>query len=128
FQAEDGIRDRNVTGVQTCALPILIINKAESLLSFFNPNAATIPNKIGTNVPARAVALGTNNARTKLTIIVPNTKFLVFVPTLDMINKAILLSNPVISIACAKKSAPATSATADELKPLTAIPKASFVP
>src|SRR5699024_11828289 len=25
FQAEDGIRDRNVTGVQTCALPIFII-------------------------------------------------------------------------------------------------------
>src|SRR5699024_9500 len=25
FQAEDGIRDRNVTGVQTCALPILAI-------------------------------------------------------------------------------------------------------
>ena len=24
FQAEDGIRDRLVTGVQTCALPILI--------------------------------------------------------------------------------------------------------
>src|SRR5699024_2921101 len=26
FQAEDGIRDRNVTGVQTCALPILATN------------------------------------------------------------------------------------------------------
>src|SRR5699024_11924490 len=26
FQAEDGIRDRNVTGVQTCALPIYFIN------------------------------------------------------------------------------------------------------
>src|SRR5438067_131502 len=26
FQAEDGIRDRNVTGVQTCALPIFIIS------------------------------------------------------------------------------------------------------
>src|SRR5699024_11940129 len=26
FQAEDGIRDRNVTGVQTCALPILDTN------------------------------------------------------------------------------------------------------
>src|SRR5437868_10644767 len=26
FQAEDGIRDRNVTGVQTCALPILPLN------------------------------------------------------------------------------------------------------
>src|SRR5699024_11852115 len=27
FQAEDGIRDRNVTGVQTCALPILELAK-----------------------------------------------------------------------------------------------------
>src|SRR5699024_1230461 len=106
----------------------VIINKAESLLSFFNPNAATIPNNIGTNVPARAVALGTNNARTKLTIIDPNTKFLVLIHTLDMINKAILLCNPVISIACAKSSAPATSATADELNPLTAIPKVSIDP
>src|SRR5437667_8994608 len=26
FQAEDGIRDRDVTGVQTCALPILTSN------------------------------------------------------------------------------------------------------
>src|SRR5690606_40909722 len=26
FQAEDGIRDFHVTGVQTCALPILLIN------------------------------------------------------------------------------------------------------
>src|SRR5699024_12055173 len=31
FQAEDGIRDRNVTGVQTCALPIFNVgNKATS--------------------------------------------------------------------------------------------------
>src|SRR5437868_13090620 len=30
FQAEDGIRDRNVTGVQTCAIPIytMILRKA----------------------------------------------------------------------------------------------------
>src|SRR5207249_8055725 len=27
FQAEDGIRDRNVTGVQTCALPIFSLAK-----------------------------------------------------------------------------------------------------
>src|SRR5437763_13830191 len=26
FQAEDGIRDTSVTGVQTCALPILVAN------------------------------------------------------------------------------------------------------
>src|SRR5699024_12150873 len=29
FQAKDGIRDRNVTGVQTCALPILGIRVDE---------------------------------------------------------------------------------------------------
>src|SRR5207249_8119756 len=29
FQAEDGIRDRNVTGVQTCALPILAYIRKE---------------------------------------------------------------------------------------------------
>src|SRR5438067_5582861 len=28
FQAEDGIRDRNVTGVQTCALPISSVPRA----------------------------------------------------------------------------------------------------
>src|SRR5205823_11224608 len=28
FQAEDGIRDKLVTGVQTCALPILILTNA----------------------------------------------------------------------------------------------------
>src|SRR5699024_11862040 len=29
FQAEDGIRDRNVTGVQTCALPIWNLHPAQ---------------------------------------------------------------------------------------------------
>src|SRR5688572_32191429 len=28
FQAEDGIRDLTVTGVQTCALPILLLDEA----------------------------------------------------------------------------------------------------
>src|SRR5699024_3809773 len=32
FQAEDGIRDRNVTGVQTCALPILKTHSKLSLV------------------------------------------------------------------------------------------------
>src|SRR5699024_12686457 len=31
FQAEDGIRDRNVTGVQTCALPISIFESFDSM-------------------------------------------------------------------------------------------------
>src|SRR5699024_11975014 len=60
FQAEDGIRDRNVTGVQTCALPILtedgtlttlnviallnVVNVPSSVmyvLSAFNSNSAS---------------------------------------------------------------------------------------
>src|SRR5699024_12573815 len=39
FQAEDGIRDRNVTGVQTCALPIFVILKIKYfLLLLINKN------------------------------------------------------------------------------------------
>src|SRR5437867_12830527 len=30
FQAEDGIRDRTVTGVQTCALPICVLGRARA--------------------------------------------------------------------------------------------------
>src|SRR5699024_11924341 len=45
FQAEDGIRDRNVTGVQTCALPIFIedtgISK-EQLAEEFSPEVAEL--------------------------------------------------------------------------------------
>src|SRR5699024_5804307 len=37
FQAEDGIRDRNVTGVQTCALPIFYpVAMASVLLLIFS--------------------------------------------------------------------------------------------
>src|SRR5205823_10608058 len=32
FQAEDGIRDKLVTGVQTCALPILITPRFDELI------------------------------------------------------------------------------------------------
>src|SRR5699024_11788980 len=32
FQAEDGIRDRNVTGVQTCALPIYLFSFSQQIL------------------------------------------------------------------------------------------------
>src|SRR5699024_11902291 len=34
FQAEDGIRDRNVTGVQTCALPISGVEMFRKLLDY----------------------------------------------------------------------------------------------
>src|SRR5439155_4758220 len=35
FQAEDGIRDGHVTGVQTCALPILTLDLLERALEQF---------------------------------------------------------------------------------------------
>src|SRR5699024_11287750 len=43
FQAEDGIRDRNVTGVQTCALPIcgMIIGKTMTGVSLGVNNLLT---------------------------------------------------------------------------------------
>src|SRR5437867_6202060 len=44
FQAEDGIRDRTVTGVQTCALPISLIGLAAKnailIVEFAAQNAA----------------------------------------------------------------------------------------
>src|SRR5699024_11823835 len=43
FQAEDGIRDRNVTGVQTCALPIFFL--IPSILLLFLPEKETIDKK-----------------------------------------------------------------------------------
>src|SRR5437868_12159105 len=40
FQAEDGIRDRNVTGVQTCALPISVgVDKSACIERFHNGEA-----------------------------------------------------------------------------------------
>src|SRR5699024_11836001 len=42
FQAEDGIRDRNVTGVQTCALPILSILDNAATKIYFNPAESEI--------------------------------------------------------------------------------------
>ena len=41
FQAEDGIRDRDVTGVQTCALPISDIRrKSLDEIAVWNPQRA----------------------------------------------------------------------------------------
>src|SRR2546426_669687 len=43
FQAEDGIRDYKVTGVQTCALPISIRSARESVLSPHLPRGPQYP-------------------------------------------------------------------------------------
>src|SRR5699024_12161935 len=49
FQAEDGIRDRNVTGVQTCTLPILWGNKVKegtTLYLCFEDSSTRIQNRL----------------------------------------------------------------------------------
>src|SRR5699024_11601273 len=62
FQAEDGIRDRNVTGVQTCALPILLapslgplsVHGIKNLLQQL-PRALLPPGNAGTDPGSHAV-------------------------------------------------------------------------
>src|SRR5205807_7466470 len=44
FQAEDGIRDYKVTGVQTCALPILAQRKPKPSLSPVRRTRRALPN------------------------------------------------------------------------------------
>ena len=43
FQAEDGIRDRDVTGVQTCALPISLKNISTASPSLSQPISPNSP-------------------------------------------------------------------------------------
>src|SRR6266513_5661117 len=53
FQAEDGIRDRNVTGVQTCALPICFAVVLEAVPA---PVAAVITETL--SVPTIGIGAG----------------------------------------------------------------------
>src|SRR5690606_37844813 len=52
FQAEDGIRDFHVTGVQTCALPISVTTKITSTLSL-----GCLP-QIVTNLESKMIPIG----------------------------------------------------------------------
>src|SRR5207249_8732005 len=57
FQAEDGIRDRNVTGVQTCALPILISDEKQLDFGPSDPGLAARLSKAVTDARQRQAAL-----------------------------------------------------------------------
>src|SRR5947207_8456900 len=51
FQAEDGIRDHCVTGVQTCALPISAWRRSVPLAASMLPNTATQPRRMPATPP-----------------------------------------------------------------------------
>src|SRR3712207_8196886 len=63
FQAEDGIRDIGVTGVQTCALPIL---RASSGLPK-GPGAQSRPANLSGDLPANRVTTSTCSVERMLT-------------------------------------------------------------
>src|SRR5699024_12133137 len=64
FQAEDGIRDRNVTGVQTCALPIL-----ENAVSMETKRVQLLPLKKAAFMPKLPV-----DVQQEIIHMVPSTK------------------------------------------------------
>src|SRR5207249_8785522 len=74
FQAEDGIRDRNVTGVQTCALPISLKSKIlqneppkRFVFEYFGGSKVTVDvsddGAGGTDLTLRAEAVGSDEER-----------------------------------------------------------------
>src|SRR2546430_6019225 len=56
FQAEDGIRDLTVTGVQTCALPISAIRELMRFAARTGEVASALSATIGSTVPGGALA------------------------------------------------------------------------
>src|SRR5256885_6826170 len=56
FQAEDGIRDYKVTGVQTCALPILTASSTSSSCSNSSTSAVYVFQRRFGSTPSRITA------------------------------------------------------------------------
>src|SRR5690606_40582157 len=57
FQAEDGIRDFHVTGVQTCALPILFTTACDDVLEVTDRDIIN-PSDVESAAGAEAVRIG----------------------------------------------------------------------
>src|SRR5207253_7374637 len=63
FQAEDGIRDGHVTGVQTCALPILSQRRSGSCREFVASRPQRSRSTVVSRSPSPSTARGTSDPR-----------------------------------------------------------------
>src|SRR3712207_8014289 len=61
FQAEDGIRDIGVTGVQTCALPISPSPRSRQHLDPLMPAAPHVTHRVGPNVSPKLLERRASN-------------------------------------------------------------------
>src|SRR5438132_8740681 len=67
FQAEDGIRDHCVTGVQTCALPIWVFRGCRvGVRKWVGPLMVLLPLLLPSVAPAQQSASKTETSSTKL--------------------------------------------------------------
>src|SRR5690606_39565692 len=73
FQAEDGIRDFHVTGVQTCALPILFNVTGLKALLFLETLSVSIAKESFNSLISSAI-LASTFLVSQLTAIIPNAK------------------------------------------------------
>ena len=106
-----------------------VMTSREAIFEFVDkPKAATIPKRIGTTAPARAVADGTKNASSVAMAIAPMRIFDVLSPASFITQSANRSCKPVACIAPANSSAAATSASAEVEKPCNAAPNAAEVP
>src|SRR3712207_9246407 len=74
FQAEDGIRDIGVTGVQTCALPILplvVLGQLSFILTIATLIIAARLRKFDRSLEEAAFDLGASRARVLRTVTLP---------------------------------------------------------
>src|SRR5699024_11497233 len=55
FQAEDGIRDRNVTGVQTCALPIYNMKNSALIIVDYSNDFVADNGKLTCGLPGQQI-------------------------------------------------------------------------
>src|SRR5207248_8230603 len=60
FQAEDGIRDRTVTGVQTCALPIYYFWTKQTTLGWQNIKPVIITVDLGRSMAITGASFNTD--------------------------------------------------------------------